>query len=101
MGKDAKPKGKTFALDFAPHIGWIVEEGSVRVFHVQQGELLKLRYPEAAVWDLISRYLQEGDIVPKLAAISELNAAGARALLRSCLRRWLQAGVLVKTGAHG
>jgi hypothetical protein len=98
MAKKTKPRGKGYAVDFAPPIGWVVEEGSVRVFHLEQGALLVLRYPEAAIWDLISRYSREEEIVPKLAAICELNMAEARTLLRSCLRRWLQIGILLKTG---
>jgi len=101
MRKDRKPNRKGTAVDFAPHIGWIVEEESVRVFQAKKGELLKLKYPEAAVWDLISRYSQEADIIPKLAAICELNAASARTLLRSCLRSWLQAKVLLKAADRG
>jgi len=101
MRKGPRPKGTRGAVHFAPDIGWIVEEGSVRIFHAGKGELLKLGYPEAAVWDLISRYSREEEIVPKLAAIGDLSAPAARIFLRSCLRRWIQAGILLKTGGHG
>jgi hypothetical protein len=102
MKKNAKPRSeKAAAFDFAPDIGWIVEETSVRVFQAEKGELLRLAYPEAAVWDLIGRHSREADMVPKLAAIGDLSRAAARSLLRACLRDWLRAGILLETEKNG
>jgi len=101
MKINPKPGPRGIAVELAPRIGWIVEEGTVRVFEAEKGELLKLGYPEAAVWDLISRYSLEADIVPKLAVIGGLNRAATRALLHSCLRGWLRSGILVQAGSRG
>jgi hypothetical protein len=81
---------------FSPRIRWIVEERGVRVYDAEAGELFALEYPEAAVWDLLSRDPRGETVIPKLAAVLGWSEPRARRLLRSCADRWADLGVLRK-----
>ena len=97
----APARNKTPIAAFPPDVRWIVEEWGIRVFHVEKGQILSLEYPEAAVWDLLSRDPREETIVSKLSAILAWPESRSRGLLRSSIRRWLDLEVLRKPRARG
>ncbi len=101
MKKAGLEPSRTGCWTPAPSIRWIVEEKGVRIFHARKGELFFLEYPAAAVWDLLLRDPGRRSIVPKLAAILGRPEPQARSILRSCLRRFADAGILRRGGPRG
>jgi len=59
-----------------------------------KGNVRTLRYPEAAVFDLVSRGRPFAKVVSLTAHILSLDAAGAEALVRSTLEEWADGGFL-------
>lgn len=51
-----------------------------------------LRYPEAAVWDLLSRGYPVAKVASLTEHIASLDSVAADALVRSCLEEWADRG---------
>ena len=61
------------------------------------GEVHTLGYPEAAIFDLLSRRYSFAKVAALTAGIACLDRAGAEALVRSTLERWADCGILERS----
>jgi hypothetical protein len=75
----------------ARDIAWSVEQQGVAIVR-RGGSLALLRYPEAAVWELLSRRAPRKRMIRLTAALLNGDAADARAFVDSALMRWLHRG---------
>lgn len=77
----------------APGVGWSV--GRVNLTLTDgRGQVCALEYPEAAVWDLLSRGYAFEKVVQMLGHIAAMEPADASALVRTAIDRWQHAGLL-------
>jgi hypothetical protein len=76
-------------------VNWVVAEGGLHLIHIRKGDRLTLAYPQAAVWDLISRGYTVERTATMVAMIAGLEETSARKLVRECLDNWVQLGFLV------
>jgi hypothetical protein len=81
-------------LQSAKHVAWVVEPHGIVLIHTLHGRIRQLAYPEAAVWDLITRPRPEATIRRLLELIAGINPQEARELLASCLDIWTEEGWL-------
>lgn len=58
------------------------------------GHVNTFEYPEAAVWDLLTRGYRYDDVVRLTAHINSLSAAEAATVVRAALHRWCIAGLV-------
>jgi hypothetical protein len=59
-----------------------------------RGHVQALEYPEAAVWDLLTRGYRFDDVVRLTGHITSTSSADAAVLVRSSLQRWCDAGLV-------
>lgn len=78
----------------AGQAAWVVEPHGVALIHMAQGRRRELGYPEAAVWDLVTRGRPEKTICSMLELIAGIGPREARTLVDSCLDQWLAEGWL-------
>ena len=71
-----------------------VEAGGVVLIDHATGAATTLRYPEAAIWDLITRGDSPDRIATKMCAIAGLEPAAAQKLVLDTLAAWREAGFL-------
>lgn len=79
----------------APHVLWSVEDLGITLIDTVKGEVYSLRYPHAAVWDLISRGYPFKQILSMLCAIVDLEMDKAEQILIESLRAWTSSGFLI------
>ncbi len=84
-----------------PSVSWAVEPWSITLFHREKRERRALRYPEAALWDFISRRYALDRAVRLLGAIAGLDEPAARALASATIEDWVRSGYLVEVTDHG
>lgn len=77
----------------SPGVRWVVERFTVTLTD-GQGQVRSLAYPEAAIWDLLSRGYTFDKVVPMIAHIAARDAATAEALVRTTLQDWVGAGLI-------
>ncbi len=53
-----------------------------------------LGYPDAAVWDFLSRGYSVSDVTRLVAAVASLEPAAAEELVRAAVAEWVECGVL-------
>ncbi|MDR1489918.1 MAG: hypothetical protein LBS65_05450 [Desulfovibrio sp.] len=82
----------------AGHVTWVVEPHCVVLFDSTRNLRHELAYPEAAVWDLITRGRSEETIRSMLELIAGIGPREARELVGSRLDLWAEEGWL-ETGA--
>jgi len=58
------------------------------------GVVSTIGYPDAAVWDFVSRGYDPGEVAGLLAAVAAIERAEAAALVRSAISRWMAGGLL-------
>ena len=78
-----------------PHIKWSVESKGVVLIHPERNEVLKLKYPEAAVWDLIQRSYSFEKTVKLLSAITLEDEKTTMVFLMKTLQEWVEKGMLI------
>ena len=71
---------------------WTVEREGVQVYSAA-GSLF-LRYPQAAVWDLLARGQPIDEVIRKLCFIVALDQAAAARLVTDACLRWRGEGLL-------
>ena len=92
--------GPARSFRVAPGIRWVVETHSILISDGST-EPVRIEYPEAALWDLVTRRHRTERCVALLAYIAGLDAAGAERLANETLETWERAGFLVSTGDDG
>jgi hypothetical protein len=76
-----------------PGVTWVVDRGSL-VVSDGQGGVHRVTYPEAAVWDFLSRGYSFGKIVLLTGHVAATDHAGAERIVRDALDAWTRAGLL-------
>lgn len=85
----------------AEGVAWAVDRGGLWLLCEASGASQWLAYPEAAVWDLLSRGLSFERTVSLLGPIASLGSDEAERLVRRCIEAWTEAGFLARTGDDG
>jgi len=80
-----------------PDIGWSVEVCTIILINKLTGAVCNLSYPEAAVWDLISRGYSFDKLVSMLGAISSKDTAEAKRLIEQTVDNLTEEGFLIKS----
>jgi hypothetical protein len=76
-------------------VTWVVEHAGIRVFGPPATSVRFIPYPEAAVWDFVSRGYTPEVIVSKLRHLDRRLAANAPGWVASVLQDWSDDGLLV------
>lgn len=76
-----------------PDVRWVVERFAV-VLTDGKGTVRTLHYPEAAVWDLLSRGYAFDKVASMITHIAALDAPAADALVRVSVEDWAQGGFI-------
>ena len=83
------------------HVAWSVEPDGVLLVNTAGATARRLRYPEAAVWDWLSRGDSCAGATRKTAALAKLDPAAAERLVLEAVRSWVEAGFLVVESGDG
>lgn len=84
----------------AAHIRWSVEQRGLMLIDQKAGRSWELTYPEAALWDFLSRRYPVARMIHLLGSIADLDPKKAHALLQDTFTHWLQCGYLILRGQH-
>jgi hypothetical protein len=77
---------------------WAVEIHGIILINEKTGNVCSLGYPQAAIWDLISRGYADEQFVNMVCAITSLQTSEAQRLIVENLENWLAAGFLIPHG---
>ncbi len=83
------------------HIRWAVEIEGVVVLNDENGQSIKLAYPQAAIWDFITRGDSMAQMVLKIAAVASLTPEAAERLVAQTEAELRQGGYLAPERVHG
>jgi hypothetical protein len=78
----------------AEEVGWAVEAGGVVIIDRTTGAATTLSYPQAAIWDFLTRGESGERICAKMCTIASLDPAAARALVKDTVADLREAGFL-------
>jgi len=87
------------AYTLSPGIGWSVERTGLLVTGGEQPRFLP--YPDAALWDLISRGYRYEQVVEMMCHITSLAKRDSVRLIDRLLDEWLGLGLLSMERRHG
>jgi hypothetical protein len=76
-------------------VTWVVEHAGIRVFGPLATSVRFIPYPEAAVWDFLSRGYAPGVIASNLGQLDRRLGANAPSWVASVLQGWSDDGILV------
>lgn len=82
-------------------VSWIVESRGIRLVHAGSGQERFLPYPEAALWDLASRYGEMEKIIHLLAVIMGSQDKESRIWILHCMDEWESSGWLLREKNYG
>ena len=75
---------------------WAVETRGIALVNQETEATCFLKYPQAAIWDLIARNYPYTSIIRMLQAITSLQEAEVQAILLKSLDTWVKAGFLIE-----
>jgi hypothetical protein len=78
------------------HVRWAVEAGGVVLIDGVTGAATTLGYPQAAIWDFLTRGESGERMCAKLCAIASLDPAAAQALVRETVAALRDAGLVTR-----
>ena len=81
----------------APDVFWTVQSAGVLVLNARTGVSAELRYPEAAVWDLLMRGRDRMRMVRILSVVAGLTTPSARREIERCIAQWQLSGWIVQS----
>jgi hypothetical protein len=76
---------------------WAVDIRGIALVNQATGTTRFLKYPQAAIWDLIARNYPYAHTIRMLQAITTLQEAEVQAILRESLDTWVKNGFLRNT----
>ena len=97
-GRD--PAAKADSYQCPDDVGWSVEIDTIRLIDQRTGSVCLLGYPEAAIWDLISRGYGFDDLVRLLGVIASISASQAKRLVLHTVEDFVQKGFLTRSDSH-
>ncbi|MCG8461148.1 MAG: hypothetical protein MI919_33095 [Holophagales bacterium] len=84
-------------LRCAPDIAWQAESDGIRLVAADRARMLELAYPEAALWDLISRGVAGQRAITMMMHIGGFpDEAAASAFIARLVQEWQGLGLLVE-----
>lgn len=84
-----------------PDVVWAVESAGLTLIRRDTGTRLALGYPEAALWDLLSRKVPLQRVIPMMAAIAGIELQAAHAWVVETIGAWARGGWLVQGRGDG
>jgi hypothetical protein len=84
-----------------PDLAWSVENNTTILIRRDTGATSTLGYPEAALWDFLSRGIPLQRIVPLIAAIAGMEKSSAHAWMAGAIDEWTAAGWLIEAEQDG
>ena len=85
----------------ADHVKWAVEAAGVVLIDRATGAATTLGYPQAAIWDFLTRGESSERIALKMCTIASLTPEAAQALVLETVAALRQAGFLERGEASG
>ena len=76
-------------------VRWVVGRVSLTVLDAA-GTSTRLSYPEAAIWDLISRGRTPAEAAARLVSIASVETHAAEDAVRRAIEDWLASGLIVR-----
>jgi hypothetical protein len=81
-------------VKITPGVEWSVERYEL-LLRKPGGEFDRIGYPQAAIWDLLSRNYDWNETVKMMVHIAGLNAESAEALVAESIQTWKAKGLLI------
>ena len=78
-----------------PATVWAVDQTGVRVLRRDTGKTRHLPYPDAAVWDLVTRRVPAPRLVTMISTLIGEERSSAGAWIARTIRQWKQEGWLI------
>jgi hypothetical protein len=91
----------TSAYRFSPQIEWSVEDDGIRIFHPVSGAKWRLEYPEAALWDFLTRQLPWPRIVKMMKVIAAMEETQTTVWIKERVEDWKRMGWLMEGEMRG
>jgi hypothetical protein len=82
-------------------VKWAVNMHGIILVNSCKGMVFTLEYPDAAVWDLVSRGYPHEQIIRMLAAIMTLDVSESGRFLQGRLEEWIAQGFLIREASDG
>ena len=83
---------------FHPDVAWSVDCRGLSLVHLKTGDRVCLVYPEAALWDLLSREVEMTRIIRIMTALTSLEDPAVRLWCRRTVQGWIDAGWMLEDG---
>jgi hypothetical protein len=96
-----EPKKNEYILHPAPQLNWLVDAYGITLIEKKTGKVHYLNYPEAAIWDLMTRNYTSDRIIAMLSAILSLKQEKAEPLFFKTIKEWSDKGLLIKESNNG
>jgi hypothetical protein len=91
-----RPAAPSWEVQVPTYVMWVVERTGIRLVSLEGGEDW-IGYPEAALWELLTRGVSRAYALRVFGAVAGTGPAGAEASVREWLGRWVEAGFLWRT----
>lgn len=90
------PEPKTANPRPAPGLAWAVETHGIRLVDHARGHGRFIAYPEAALWDLLTRRRSRETLTRQMAAVCGRELSETEQWIETLLDSWLDQGLLEK-----
>ena len=101
MTTELQKKKGSMKWEISEHVRWAVQTDGLYVIHTRTMSSQKLEYPDAAVWDLITRYGSNRKIIQLLSHIANLSLQKTELIFSDCMGRWASSGLLTMDDGNG
>lgn len=78
-------------------VSWGVELRNTIIIDGNSGRVWTLEYPEAAIWDLLTRGCRIDRIIAMISAIADVEEPSAAKCVHSAIIKWTYAGLQIRT----
>ena len=81
----------------SPDVKWSVETYHILMWD-PSGNVHTVEYPQAAIWDFMTRQYKAHDIINRLAFIIERSEQDIESLYVETVKQWINNGILIQSG---
>jgi|GEM_PF-981508 len=91
----------SFIFRCAPEVSWAVEGDGIILIRQDREGVIKLGYPQSAVWDLITQHYPFDKMISLVSAIDSSDDSTSIRIVAESLREWVNAGLLISERVYG